>query len=135
MNTYSVHSKSGIVFLVFILICVGSVFSQKENSLAVELEKAREEFKQKRDRIYEQNTVLWERWQEERKQIYRKLADDPHDTLLIKDLNERAEKFFLLRRSMYSQIVQLRKEWLKKKKELAVTIEETSSSFSVEHGD
>jgi CRISPR/Cas system-associated exonuclease Cas4 (RecB family) len=64
-------------------------------------------------------------WHNEREALYMQAKENLKDKSIKEKLNEGAKKFFADKTMIYSQLEQLRKDWLKTRKDLGEQIKNT----------
>lgn len=97
-------------------------FSETKKDYQAQLTKARKDFMGQRDKLHDQDRLLRIAWHQERDVLYKQIKASPKDKALKEKLNEGAKKFFADKKSIYSQLEQLHRDWLKIRKELGVKI-------------
>jgi hypothetical protein len=108
----------GILFFSFLIPC----YPETKKEYQEQLTKSRKDFIAQRDKLHDQNRVLRIAWHKERERLYKEIKANPKDKTLKQKLNAGASKFFADKKSIYSQLEQLRKDWFKIRRDLGAKI-------------
>ncbi len=103
----------------------GSGVSEGKKALMEQLSQARKNFIASRDKLHDQDRLLRIAWHNEREALYKQARENPKDKSIKTKLDEGAKKFLTDKRDIYTQLAQLRKDWLKTRKDLGTQIKNT----------
>ncbi|MFA6281025.1 MAG: hypothetical protein WCY05_00800 [Candidatus Omnitrophota bacterium] len=103
----------------------GGAVSESRKALMGQLSQARVDFMASRDKLHDQDRLLRIAWHNERETLYMQAKENPKDKSIKEKLNEGAKKFFVDKKSIYAQLEQLRKDWLKTRDDLGQQIKNT----------
>lgn len=93
-----------------------------KKELEGQLTQARKDFTSERDKLHDQIRVMRIAWHKERAALYTQAKQNPKDKAIKAALNEGAKKYFADRKIVYNQLVELRNNWLKTRKDLGYKI-------------
>lgn len=103
----------------------GGAVSESKKALMGQLSQARMDFMASRDKLHDQDRLLRIAWHNEREALYMQAKESPKDKSIKAKINEGAKKFFADKADVYAQLEQLRKDWLKIRKDLGEQIKNT----------
>jgi hypothetical protein len=96
----------------------GGAVSESKKALMGQLSQARMDFMASRDKLHDQDRLLRIAWHNEREALYMQAKENPKDKSIKAKINDGAKKFFADKAEVYAQLEQLRKDWLKIRKDL-----------------
>jgi len=110
------------VFSFVVSSYAGGAVSEGKKALMGQLSQERKDFTASRDKLHDQDRLLRIAWHNERDTLYMQAKENPKDKSIKEKLNVGAKKFLTDKKSVYEQLEQLRKNWLKTRKDLGEQI-------------